>query len=83
MRHNRLLTEAIRMERFEELYSELEAGRLDNTVRYKTLTLQIPPSPYRNHYVKTHVRVHHYPDDSMAIFHGPREIGRYSHAHIN
>ena len=28
MRHNRLLTEAIRMERFEELYSELEAGRL-------------------------------------------------------
>ena len=28
MRHNRSLTEAIRMERFEELYSELEAGRL-------------------------------------------------------
>ena len=28
MRHNRSLTEAIRMERFEELYVELEAGRL-------------------------------------------------------
>jgi hypothetical protein len=41
------------------------------------MTLQIPPSPHRYHYVKTHVRVHHYPDDSMAIFHGPREIWRY------
>jgi hypothetical protein len=49
----------------------------DNTVRYKGMTLQIPPSPYRHHYVKMHVRVHHYPDDSLAIFHGPREIGRY------
>jgi hypothetical protein len=49
----------------------------DNTVRYKGVTLQIPASPHRHHYVKTHVRVHHYPDDSMAIFHGPREIGRY------
>lgn len=49
----------------------------DNTVRYKAMTLQIPPSPYRHHYVKTHVRVHQYPDDSLAIFHGPREIGRY------
>lgn len=49
----------------------------DNTVRYKGMTLQIPPSPFRHHYVKVHVRVHHYPDDSLAIFHGPREIGRY------
>ena len=49
----------------------------DNSVRYKTLTLQIPPSPYRHHFVKMHVRVHHYPDDSLAIFQGPREIGRY------
>ena len=28
MRHNRTLTEAVRMERFEELYVELEAGRM-------------------------------------------------------
>ena len=47
------------------------------TVRYKTMTLQIPPSPHRHHYVKIDVRVHHYPDDRLAIFHGPREIGRY------
>lgn len=49
----------------------------DNTVRYIGMTLQIPPSPFRHHYVKMRVRVHHYPDDSLAIFHGPREIGRY------
>lgn len=49
----------------------------DNTVHYKAMKLQIPPGPLRHHYVKTHVRVHQYPDDTMAIFHGPREIGRY------
>lgn len=49
----------------------------DNTVRYMGLRLQIPPSDLRHHYVKTQVRVHHYPDDSLAIFHGPRQIGRY------
>ena len=49
----------------------------DNVVRYKTLKLQIPPSELRHHYVKAQVRVHHYPDDTLAIFHGPRQIGRY------
>ena len=49
----------------------------DNTVRYMGLRLQIPPSDLRHHYVKTHVRVHHYPDDTLAIFYGPRRIGRY------
>jgi hypothetical protein len=49
----------------------------DHTVHYKSIKLQIPPGPLRRHYVKTHVRVHHYRDDTMAIFHGPREIGRY------
>lgn len=49
----------------------------DNTVRYMGLKLQIPPSDLRHHYVKTQVRVHHYPDDTLAIFHGPRQIGRY------
>lgn len=49
----------------------------DNTVRYLGMILQIPPSPFRHHYVKMRVRVHHYPDDSLAVFHGPREIGRY------
>lgn len=55
---------------------ERMVGR-DNTVRYNGLTLQIPPSDLRHHYVKAHVRVHHYPDDTLAIFYGPREIARY------
>jgi transposase len=49
----------------------------DNTVRYMGLKLQIPPGDLRHHYVKAHVRVHHYPDDTLAIFHGPRQIARY------
>jgi hypothetical protein len=34
----------------------------DNTVRYRGLSLQIPPSPLRPHFVKARVRVHEYPD---------------------
>lgn len=49
----------------------------DNNVRYNNLKLQIPASELRHHYVKTQVRVHHYPDDTLALFHGPRQIGRY------
>jgi len=49
----------------------------DNTVRFNGRILQIPPSPLRPHYVKAKVRVHHYPDGTYAIFHGPRPIARY------
>lgn len=49
----------------------------DNTVRYRGLALQIPPSPLRHHFVKATVRVHEYPDGRLALFHGPRCIGRY------
>lgn len=49
----------------------------DNTVRFSGLVLQIPPSPGRAHFVKAQVRVHRYPDGALAIFHGPRRIGRY------
>jgi hypothetical protein len=51
----------------------------DNTVSYQGKKLQLPKSELRHHYVKCQVRVHHYPDDSLAIFHGPREIGHYNH----
>jgi transposase len=50
----------------------------DNTVRYAGRVLQIPPSPHRHHYVKVTVRVHDYPDGRLALFHGPRCIGRYA-----
>ena len=49
----------------------------DNTVRFNGLVLQIPPSPLRPHYVKAKVRVHHYPDATLAVFHGPRRLARY------
>jgi transposase len=49
----------------------------DNTVRYRGLALQIPPSPLRPHFVKARVRVHDYPDGTLAIFHGPRCLARY------
>jgi hypothetical protein len=49
----------------------------DNCVSYRTLKLQIPPSPMRAHFVKARVKVHVYPDGSHAVFHGPRCIGRY------
>jgi transposase len=49
----------------------------DNTVRYQGLSLQIPPSPLRRHFVKARVRVHDYPDGTLAIFHGPRCLARY------
>jgi hypothetical protein len=49
----------------------------DNTVRYQGTTLQIPQDPHRFHYVKVTVRVHEYPDGTLAVFHGPRCLARY------
>src|SRR5579859_1768177 len=34
----------------------------DNTVKWRGLTLQIPPSPLRPHFVRATVRLHEYPD---------------------
>jgi len=50
----------------------------DNTVRYHRLVLQLPPSPLRPHFVRAKVRVHHYPDGTLAVFHGPRCLARYA-----
>ena len=49
----------------------------DNTVRYGNRVLQIPAGPARPHYVKARVRVHEYPDGTLALFHGPRRLVRY------
>jgi transposase len=49
----------------------------DNTVSFSRLKLQLPQSPLRHHYVKARVIVREYPDGTLAIFHGPRCIGRY------
>ena len=49
----------------------------DNCVIYNRLSLQIPESPLRPHFVKARVKVRQYPDGTHAIFHGPRCLGRY------
>ena len=50
----------------------------DNTVAYEGRRLQLPESPARAHYVKANVKVHEYPDGTLAVFHGPRRLARYS-----
>lgn len=52
----------------------------DNTVRYQGRSLQIPSDPHRFHYVKATVRVHEYPDGTLAVFHGPRCLAHYDTA---
>jgi transposase len=49
----------------------------DNTVGYAGLKLQLPESRARAHYVKARVKVRHYPDGTLALFHGPRLLARY------
>ena len=58
------------------LHTERTVAR-DNTVRYERRVLQIPATPARHHYVKARVRVHEYPDGTLALFHGPRCLARY------
>jgi hypothetical protein len=50
----------------------------DNTVAYGGLRLQLPQSPLRAHYVKARVTVRAYPDGTLALFHGPRRLARYT-----
>jgi hypothetical protein len=49
----------------------------DNTVTWRKLKFQLPDSPLRYHWVKARVRIHQYPDDTLALFHGPACIARY------
>ena len=49
----------------------------DNCVRWQGRVLQIPPSPLRPHFVRTTVRLHQYPDGSLAIFNGPHRLAAF------
>jgi transposase len=49
----------------------------DNTVKWQTLSLQLPPSRLRPHFVKAKVRVHAYPDGQLAVFWGPHRLADY------
>ena len=48
----------------------------DNTVRYQGTILQITQDPHRFHDVKVTVRVHEYPEGTLAVCHGPRCLAR-------
>jgi len=49
----------------------------NNCVAFERLTLQIPQNRYRCNYINVRVRVHRYPDNTLAIFHGPRKLAHY------
>jgi transposase len=49
----------------------------DNTVKWGRLSLQLPPSRLRPHFVRTTVRVHGYHDGQLAVFWGPHRLADY------
>ncbi len=49
----------------------------DNTVKWEGLSLQLQPSRLRPHFAKTTVKIHAYPDGSLAVFWGPHRLGDY------
>jgi hypothetical protein len=52
----------------------------DNTVTWRGLTLQLPPSKLRPHFVRARVRIHEYPDGALAVFHGPHRLADFDAA---
>jgi transposase len=50
----------------------------DNTIKWEGLSLQLQPSRLRRHFAKTTVKVHAYPDGSLAVFWGPHRLGDYN-----
>jgi len=52
----------------------------DNTVKWQRLSLQLPSSRLRPHFVKATVRVHEYPDGTIAVFLGPHRLADYDAA---
>jgi hypothetical protein len=52
----------------------------DNTVKWQRLSLQLPPSRLRPHFVKADVRVHEYPDGALAVYWGPHRLADYDAA---
>jgi hypothetical protein len=49
----------------------------DNTVKWQRLSMQLPASRLRPHFVKAKVRVHPYPDGRLAVFWGPHRMADY------
>src|SRR5437899_3131840 len=49
----------------------------DSTVRFGPLTLQLPPTRERLHYVRCPVVVHEFPDDTVGLSYQGRLLARY------
>jgi len=49
----------------------------DNCVRWRGRHLQLPPTPLRPHLVRAKVRVHDYPDGTVALFKGPQRLASF------
>jgi hypothetical protein len=49
----------------------------DNCVHWRGQQLQIPPTPLRPHLVRAKVRIHDYPDGTVAIFKGPLRLASF------
>jgi transposase len=54
----------------------------DNTVKWQRLSLQLPPSRLRPHFVKANVRVHEYPEGELAVYWGPHRLADYNAAGV-
>lgn len=52
----------------------------DNTVRWRNLTLQIPQTPLRPHFVRAKVRLLEDPDGRVSIYLGPHHLADYDAA---
>ena len=61
------------------LQEERRVGN-DNCVRWCGRSLQIPPTPLRPHLGRATVRVHDYPDGTLAIFKGPQRLASFAPA---
>lgn len=49
----------------------------DNTVKWEGLSLQLPPSRLRRHFARTTVKIHAYPDGTLAVLWGPHRLADY------
>lgn len=59
------------------IQEERQVGN-DNTVKWRNLSLQLPPNRLRPHFVKATVRVHEYHDGRIAVFLGPHRLADYN-----
>ena len=50
---------------------------IDNCVKYKDMSLQVPPVEDRYHFVRAGVMVHEHGNERMYVHHGKRRLGRY------